>query len=64
MMTTFNSLTEVKTAISNMTTDELTQLIKLAQSEYDANNITKAQAMEAIEYALTALLGRVDLPRH
>jgi hypothetical protein len=64
MMTTFNSLTEVKTAISNMTTDELTQLIKLAQSEYDANNITKAQAMEAIEYALIALLGKFELPKH
>jgi len=63
-MTTFNSLTEVKTAIQGMTTDELTQLIKLAESEYNANNITKAQAMETIEYALTVLLGLVDLPRH
>lgn len=63
-MTTFNSLTEVKTAIQGMTNEELTQLIKLAESEYDANNITKAQAMETIEYALTVLLGRVDLPRH
>ena len=63
-MTTFNSLNEVKTAIQGMTTDELTQLIKLAEMEYDSNNITKAQAMETIEYALTVLLGRVDLPRH
>jgi hypothetical protein len=63
-MTTFNSLDEVHTAIQGMTNEELTQLIKLAEMEYDANNITKAQAMETIEYALTVLLGRVDLPRH
>ena len=63
-MTTFNSLDEVLTAIQGMTTDELKQLIKLAEMEYDANNITKAQAMETIEYALTVLLGRVDLPLH
>lgn len=63
-MTTFNSLEEVKAAIRGMTNEELTQLIKLAESQYDANNITKAQAMEAIEYALTTLLGRFQLVRH
>ena len=63
-MTTFNNLDEVHTAIQGMTTDELKQLIKLAEMEYDANNITKAQAMETIEYALTVLLGLVVLPRH
>ena len=63
-MTTFNSLDEVHTAIQGMTTNELTQLIKLAEMEYDANNITKAQAMETIEYALTVLLGKFELPKH
>ena len=63
-MTTFNSLEEVKAAIQGMTTDELTQLIKLAEKEYNDNNITKAQAMETIEYALTVLLGKFELPKH
>jgi len=63
-MTTFNSLEEVKAAICGMTNEELTQLIKLAESQYDSTNITKAQAMEAIEYALATLLGRVHLVRH
>jgi len=44
-MTTFNSLEEVKAAICGMTNEELTQLIKLAESQYDSNNITKAQAV-------------------
>ena len=63
-MTTFNSLEEVKAAIRGMTNEELTQLIKLAESQYNENNITKAQAMETIEYALTVMLGRFVLPRH
>ncbi len=63
-MTTFNSLEEVKAAICGMTNEELTQLIKLAESQYDSNNITKAQAVETIEYALATLLGRVHLVRH
>lgn len=63
-MTTFNSLEEVKAAICGMTNEELTQLIKLAESQYNENNITKAQAMETIEYALTVMLGRFVLPRH
>lgn len=63
-MTAFNSLEEVKSAIRGMTNEELTQLIKLAESQYNENNITKAQAMETIEYALTVMLGRFVLPRH
>jgi hypothetical protein len=63
-MTTFNSLEEVKAAICGMTNEELTQLIKLAESQYDSNNITKAQAVETIEYALATLLGRFRLVRH
>ena len=63
-MTTFNSLEEVKAAIQGMTTDELTQLIKLAEKEYNDNIITKEQAMETIEYALIALLGKFELPKH
>lgn len=63
-MTTFNSLEEVKAAIRGMTNEELTQLIKLAELQYNENNITKAQAMETIEYALTVMLGRFVLPRH
>ena len=63
-MTTFNSLEEVKTAIQGMTTDELTQLIKLAEKKYNDNIITKEQAMETIEYALIALLGKFELPKH
>jgi hypothetical protein len=62
-MTTFNSLEEVKTAIQGMTTDELTQLIKLAEKKYNDNIITKEQAMETIEYALIALLGKFELPK-
>jgi ADP-dependent phosphofructokinase/glucokinase len=63
-MTTFNSLDEVHTAIQGMTTDELTQLIKLAEKEYNDNIITKEQAMETIEYALIVLLGKFELPKH
>jgi hypothetical protein len=63
-MTTFNSLEEVKAAIQGMTTDELTQLIKLAEKEYNDNIITKEQAMETIEYALIVLLGKFELPKH
>lgn len=63
-MTTFNSLEDVKAAIRGMTNEELTQLIKLAELQYNENNITKAQAMEMIEYALTVMLGRFALPRH
>jgi hypothetical protein len=63
-MTTFNSLDEVHTAIQGMTNEELTQLIKLAEKEYNDNIITKEQAMETIEYALIVLLGKFELPKH